>query len=415
MTRRTRRRLLRPAELAEILRPEPVRLGTVLDPAARRLAKAHTIGDLRRLALRRAPRAVFDYTDGAAEQEQSLRRARRAYRNVEFHPNVLRGVADVDTGTKILGERAELPFALAPIGFTRMMHHEGERGAARVAERAGIPYSLSTMGTTSVEDVAAAAPRARKWFQLYVWRDHDAGQELMARARRSGYDTILLTADTPVAGNRVRDLRNGLTIPPTLTPRTFLDGALHPAWWFDLLTTEPLVFATLTSSGGGTVADMINALFDPHLSYADLDWVRASWPGKLVVKGIQNPADAREVVEHGADAVLLSNHGGRQLDRAPTPLELLPETLDAVQGRAEVWVDTGILSGGDIVAAIAMGADACLVGRAYVYGLMAGGERGVQRAVDILRSEIVRTMQLLGVRTVAGLTPRHATLRRWKE
>lgn len=411
----TKRRLLRPAELAEILRPKPAGLDVVLDPTARRLANAHTILDLRRLARRRAPRAVFDYTDGAAEQELSLDRARRAYRSVEFRPNVLRGISDTDTGTKILGERAELPFALAPVGFTRMMHHEGERAAARVAERNGIPYTLSTMGTTSIEDVAAAAPGARKWFQLYVWRDHAAGQELIARARQAGYDTILLTVDTPVAGNRLRDLRNGLTIPPTLTPRTFLEGALHPAWWFDLFTTEPLVFATLTSSGGGTVADMINALFDPELSYADLDWVRESWPGKLVVKGIQNPADAREAVEHGADAVILSNHGGRQLDRAPTPLELLPETLDLLQGRAEVWVDTGILTGADIVAAVAMGADACLVGRAYMYGLMAGGERGVQRAVDILRSEIIRTMQLLGVRTIAELTPRHATLRHVKE
>jgi L-lactate dehydrogenase (cytochrome) len=403
----TKRRLLRPAELAEVLRPKPV----VLDPVARRLANAHTIGDLRRLARRRAPRAVFDYTDGAAEQELSLRRARRAYRSVEFHPNVLRGASDVDTGTKILGERAELPFALAPIGFTRMMHHEGERAASRVAERTGIPYTLSTMGTTSIEDVAAAAPGARKWFQLYVWRDHAAGQELLDRAHRAGYGTILLTVDTPVSGNRVRDLRNGLTIPPTLTPRTFAEAAVHPAWWFDLLTTDPLVFATLTSTGRGTMADTINKLFDPELSYADLDRVRESWPGTLVVKGIQNPADAKEVVEHGADAVVLSNHGGRQLDRAPTPLELLPQTLDAVQGRAEVWVDTGILSGGDIVAAVAMGADACLVGRSYMYGLMAGGERGVQRAVDILRSEITRTMQLLGVRSVAELTPGHATLR----
>ena len=407
VTAKTRRRLLRPAEMAEILRPKPV----VLVPTERRLANAHTIADLRRIARRRAPRGVFDYTDGAAEQEESLRRARDTYRSVEFHPNVLRGAADVDTGTKILGERAELPFALAPVGFTRMMHHEGERAAARVAERSGIPYSLSTMGTTSIEDVAAAAPGARRWFQLYVWRDHAAGQELVARAQQAGYDTILLTVDTPVAGNRLRDLRNGLTIPPTLTPRTFAEGALHPAWWFDLFTTEPLKFATLTSSGSGTVADMINTLFDPMLSYRDLDRVRESWPGKLVVKGVQNPEDAREVVAHGADAVLLSNHGGRQLDRAPTPLAILPETLEAVQGRAEVWVDTGIMSGGDIVAAIAMGADACLVGRAYVYGLMAGGERGVQRAVDILRAEIIRTMSLLGVRTIAELTPRHATLR----
>ncbi|HKS48864.1 MAG TPA: alpha-hydroxy acid oxidase [Amycolatopsis sp.] len=402
----TNRRLPRPSELAEILRPKPIRL----NPTERRLANAHTIADLRTIARRRTPRAVFDYTDGAAELEDSLRRARQAFRNVEFHPNVLRGVDDVDLSREILGKRSALPFAFAPTGFTGMMHHEGERAVARVAQRENMPYTLSTMGTTSIEDVAAAAPGARKWFQLYVWRDHGAGQELMRRAHEAGYDTLMLTVDTPVSGARMRDLRNGLTIPPALTLRTFLDGATHPAWWFNLLTTEPLQFASLNSFGG-TVAELINKLFDPTLSFDDLAWVRESWPGRLVVKGIQNPDDARDVVKHGADAVLLSNHGGRQLDRAPTPLELLPSTLDSVDGEAEVWVDTGILSGGDIVAALARGADACLIGRAYLYGLMAGGERGVQRCVDILRSEMVRTMQLLGVRTLADLQPTHATLR----
>lgn len=402
----TRRRLPRPAELAEILRPRPF----VLNPIDRRLSRAHTIADLRAIARKRSPRAVFDYTDGAAELEESLRRARHAFGNVEFSPNVLRGVADVDTGTDILGKRSELPFAFAPTGFTRMMNHEGERAVARVAERERIPYTLSTMGTTSIEDVAASAPDARRWFQLYVWRDRGAGRDLIQRAAESGYDTLMLTVDTPVAGARLRDARNGLTIPPALTLRTFVDGALHPAWWLNLLTTEPLTFASL-SSWGGTVAELINTMFDPTLNYDDLDWVRENWPGKLVVKGIQNADDAREVVNHGADAVVLSNHGGRQLDRAPTPLELLPATLDSVNGSAEVWLDTGILSGGDIVAAIAMGADACLIGRAYLYGLMAGGERGVQRAIDILRAEIVRTMQLLGVRTIADLTPSHARLR----
>lgn len=402
----TRRRLPRPAELRQILRPRPFPLnGTV-----RRLSRAYTIADLRSIARSRTPRAVFDYTDGAAECEDSLRRAREAFRRVEFSPNVLRGVADVDTRTEILGSRSALPFAFAPTGFTRMMNHEGERAVVRVAERMEIPYTLSTMGTTSIEDVASAAPHARRWFQLYVWRDRDAGRDLMGRAQECGYDTLMLTVDTPVAGARLRDMRNGLTIPPSLTLRTFLDGATHPAWWLNLLTTEPLTFASLTS-WGGTVAELINAMFDPTLNYDDLDWVRESWPGKLVVKGIQNPDDARDVVKHGADAVVLSNHGGRQLDRAPTPLELLPATLDSVNGAAEVWLDTGILSGGDIVAALAMGADACLIGRAYLYGLMAGGERGVQRAVDILRTEIVRTMQLLGVRTIAGLTPSHARLR----
>ncbi|TNC22372.1 alpha-hydroxy acid oxidase [Amycolatopsis alkalitolerans] len=402
----TKRQVPRVSQLREILRPKPV----VLNPAERRLGNAHTIADLRTIARLRTPRAVFDYTDGAAELEDSLRRARQAFRRVEFHPNVLRGVADVDTSVTVLGQRSALPFAFAPTGFTRMMHHEGERAVAHVAQREGIPMALSTMGTTSIEDVAATAPDARKWFQLYVWRDHGAGKDLMRRAHEAGYDTLLLTVDTPVGGARMRDVRNGLTIPPTLTLRTFLDGATHPAWWFNLLTTEPLRFASL-ESWSGTVAELINTLFDPELSFDDLDWVRESWPGKLVVKGIQNADDARDVVKHGADAVVLSNHGGRQLDRAPTPLELLAPTLDALNGDAEVWLDTGILSGGDIVAALAQGATTCLVARAYLYGLMAGGERGVQRCVDILRTEIVRTMQLLGVRTIGALRPTHATLR----
>jgi len=402
----TKRRLPRPAELAEILRPRPI----VLDPTERRLRRAQTIADLRAVARRRTPRAVFDYTDGAAEMEDSLLRARQAFRRVEFNPNILRGVSDVDTSTTVLGQRSELPFSFAPTGFTRMMHHEGERAVVRVAQREGIPYALSTMGTTSIEDVAEEAPGARKWFQLYVWRDRAAGEDLMRRAEAAGYDTLMLTVDTPVAGARLRDIRNGLTIPPGLTLRTFADGAMHPAWWFNLLTTDPLTFASLTTSGG-TVAELINRMFDPTLSYADLEWVRRSWPGKLVVKGIQNVDDARDVVKAGAEAVLLSNHGGRQLDRAPTPLELLPAVLDAVGDDAEVWLDTGILSGGDIVAAMAMGAHNCLIGRAYLYGLMAGGERGVQRCVDILRVELVRTMQLLGVRRIADLRHTHATLR----
>ncbi|MEU3271819.1 alpha-hydroxy acid oxidase [Saccharomonospora sp. NPDC006951] len=406
----TKRRLPRPAELAELLRPKPF----VLNPTDRRLAGAHTIADLRAVARKRTPRAVFDYTDGAAELEDSLRRARQAYRRVEFRPNILRGVSEVDTSVTVLGKRGELPFAFAPTGFTRMMNHEGERAVARVAQREGIPYALSTMGTTSIEDVAEAAPSARKWFQLYVWHDRAVGADLMRRAWDSGYDTLLLTVDTPVGGARMRDVRNGLTIPPALTPRTFIDGAMHPAWWMNLLTTEPLTFASLVSTSGGTVADLINKIFDPTLNFDDLAWVKESWPGALVVKGVQSAEDARDVVKAGADAVILSNHGGRQLDRAPTPLELLPATLEAVHAvrdDAEVWLDTGILSGGDIVAAMAMGADLCLIGRAYLYGLMAGGERGVQRAVDILRTELVRTMQLLGVASVSDLSPSTAILR----
>jgi L-lactate dehydrogenase (cytochrome) len=403
---RTERRLLRWSELRPLLRPRPVQV----DPTQRRLSRALTIADLRAAAKRRTPRAVFDYTDGAAEAETSLRRAREAFARVEFRPRVLRDVTVVDTTTTVLGRPSALPLAFAPTGFTRMMHHEGERAVARVAEEAGIPYALSTLGTTSIEDVAAAAPAARKWFQLYVWRDRGAGKELVERAQAAGYEALMLTVDVPVAGARLRDARNGLTIPPSLTLGTLLDAATHPSWWFNLLTTDPLVFASLTS-WEGTVAELINQMFDPSLTVRDLAWLREQWSGPLIVKGIQHVDDARLVVDHGADAVVVSNHGGRQLDRAPTPLEVLPSVVDAVGDRAEVLVDGGVRSGADVVAAVALGARACLVGRAYLYGLMAGGERGVRRAVDILASEIGRTLQLLGADSVRRLEPAYVRLR----
>src|SRR5690606_3728754 len=345
--------------------------------------RALTIADLRSIARRRTPRSVFDYTDGAAEAEISLRRARSLFARLEFRPSVLRNVADVDTSTTLLGAPSALPFCFAPTGFTRMMHHEGERAVARVAERTGIPYALSTMGTTSIEDVAAAAPEARKWFQLYVWHDRAAGEDLVKRSGAAGYEALMLTVDVPKAGARLRDARNGFTIPPSLTLKTVLDAATHPAWWANLLTTKPLTFATL-SSWDGTVAELLDQLFDPTMTIDDLAWLRSIWSGPLIVKGIQTVEDARRVVDAGADAIVLSNHGGRQLDRAPVPLRLLPEVVAAVGGDTEIYVDTGITNGGDIVAALALGADACLVGRAYLYGLMAGGERGVARAAEIL-------------------------------
>lgn len=400
------RRFPRPSELRPLLRPAPF----VRDATERRLARAASIGDLRTIARRRTPRAVFDYTDGAADAELSLRRAQGAFARVEFSPTVLRDVSSVDTSRDILGSRSALPFAFAPTGFTRMMHQEGERAVVSVAAQAGIPYALSTMGTTTIEDVAAAAPSARRWFQLYLWRDRAPAKDLVQRASDAGYDTLILTVDTPVGGARLRDVHNGLTIPPALSLRTFLDGAMHPNWWFDLLTTEPLTFASLQSTGG-TVSDMINRVFDPALTMADVDWLRGTWPGKLVIKGIQSVEDARRVVAAGADAVLLSNHGGRQLDRAPVPLELVEPVVQEVGDRAEVFVDTGITHGADIVAAVALGARAALVGRAYLYGLMAGGRRGVQKSVDILSAEIVRTLQLIGVDSVDDLRPSHVRLR----
>jgi L-lactate dehydrogenase (cytochrome) len=389
-----------------LLRPRPVQR----DGTDRRLARAATIDDLRRLARRRAPRAVFDYTDGGAGQEVSLRRSREAYARVEFRPSVLRDVSSVDTSVEVLGRPAALPFAFAPTGFTRLMHVEGEPAVARVAARTGIPYALSTMGTTSLEALAGAAPTARRWFQLYLWRDREASRDFVDRARAAGYEALVLTVDTPVAGARMRDVHNGLTIPPALSLRTVADASLHPAWWFDLLTTAPLEFASLRS-WGGTVAELADRVFDPAATLADVTALRQAWPGSLVVKGISSADDARAVVDAGADAVVVSNHGGRQLDRSPPPLEQLPAVVAAVGDRAEVHVDGGIMNGADVVAAVALGARTCLVGRAYLYGLMAGGERGVQRAADILAREVERTLQLLGVTRVQELTPDRVRLR----
>ena len=400
------RRIPRPAELLPLLRPAPF----VRNATDRRLQRAANIADLRAIARRRTPRAVFDYTDGAADGELSLNRAKAAFARVEFHPAVLHDVSVVDTSREMLGRRAALPFAFAPTGFTRMMNAAGERAVVAVAADVDIPYTLSTMGTTTIENVAAAAPNARKWFQLYLWRDRAPAKDLVQRAADAGYDTLMLTVDTPVGGARLRDVRNGLTVPPALSLRTFLDGAMHPNWWFDLLTTEPLTFASLESTDG-TVAELINRVFDPALTMADVEWLRETWPGKLMIKGIQSVEDARRVVDAGADAVLLSNPGGRQLDRAPVPLELVEPTVQEVGDRAEVFVDTGITNGADIVAAVALGARAALVGRAYLYGLMAGGQRGVAKAVEILTGEITRTMQLIGVNSVDELKPSHVRLR----
>jgi len=290
------------------------------------------------------------------------------------------------------------------------MNHEGEAAVARVAGRLGIPYALSTLGTTSPEDLAEAAPGTDRWFQLYVWNDRDAVVELVRRARAAAFTTLVLTVDVPVAGARLRDVHNGFTIPPTLSIRTLLDIARHPGWWFNLLTTEPLRFAAFSETQG-TVADLINRVFDPTITIADLAWLREAWDGPIVIKGIQTVDDAQRVVDAGADAIVVSNHGGRQLDRAPTPLEQLPSIAAAVGHRAEVYVDGGVLSGADVVAGVAMGARAVLVGRAYLYGLMAGGERGVERAGELLQKEFVRTMRLLGVATIAELTPDRVRVR----
>ncbi|MFB9660527.1 alpha-hydroxy-acid oxidizing protein [Glycomyces mayteni] len=401
----TKRQFPRPHDLLPLIRfkkPD-------LNAKRRRLNAALTIADLRTIAKRRTPRAAFDYTEGAAEGELSLARARQAFADVEFHPAILRDVSKVDTGWDVLGKRSALPFGIAPTGFTRMMHTEGETAGAGAAAAAGIPFALSTMGTTPIEDVAAAGgPEGRHWFQLYMWKDRDRSMALVERAAAAGFDTLLVTVDVPVAGARLRDKRNGFSIPPAITPGTFFNMASRPAWWFDMLTTEPLSFASL-NRWSGTIAELLDTMFDPTVDYEDLAWIKEQWPGRLVVKGVQTVADAKRCADLGVDAVTLSNHGGRQLDRAPIPFHLLPSVVKEVGDDIEVHLDTGIMSGADVVASVALGARYTMIGRAYLYGLMAGGREGVDRAIAILREEVERTMRLLGVASLDELEPGHVT------
>ena len=315
---------------------------------------------------------------------------------------------DIDTSVEILGGPSALPFGIAPTGFTRLMQTEGEIAGASAAGAAGIPFTLSTLGTTSIEEVKAANPRGRNWFQLYVMRDREISYALAGRAAASGFDTLMFTVDTPVAGARLRDKRNGFSIPPQLTLGTIVNAIPRPWWWYDFLTTPKLEFASLSSTGG-TVGELLDAAMDPTISYEDLAVIRDLWPGKIVVKGVQNVADSVRLIDHGVDGIILSNHGGRQLDRAPIPFHLLPQVVREVGKDATVMIDTGIMNGADIVASVALGAKFTLIGRAYLYGLMAGGRQGVDRTIEILRTEIERTMRLLGVSSLAELEPRHVT------
>ncbi|GLY32690.1 alpha-hydroxy acid oxidase [Kineosporia sp. NBRC 101731] len=398
------RQFPKPAEVFELLqfkKPE-------FNGRKRRLDKALTIYDLRDIAKRRTPRAAFDYTDGAAEGELSLQRARQAFEDVEFHPSVLRDVAQVDTSTTVFGGTSALPFGIAPTGFTRLMQTEGEIAGAGAAAAAGIPFCLSTLGTTSIEDVKATNPAGRNWFQLYVMKQREISYALVERAAASGFDTLFFTVDTPVAGARLRDKRNGFSIPPQISAGTILNAIPRPWWWYDFLTTPKLEFASLSATGG-TVGELLDFAMDPTISYEDLRIIREMWPGKIAIKGVQNLEDSRKLASLGVDGIVLSNHGGRQLDRAPIPFHLLPEVVREVGQDVEVVVDTGIMNGADIVASIALGAKFTLIGRAYLYGLMAGGRQGVDKTVEILSDQIVRTMKLLGAHSLEELTPQHVT------
>lgn len=399
---------MRVAELRALLAPKRVEVR----PSARRLARGYNIASLRREARRVLPGAVFDYVDGGAEDEVSLRRNRAAFDDYELVAGVCRDIAGVDLAVDLLGERIPSPVLLAPTGFTRMVHHEGELAVARGAGRSRTPYVLSTMATCSVEDVAAAAD-GPVWFQLYLLKDRGLAGDLIDRARECGYRQLVLTVDNPAQGARERDVRNGLTIPPALSGRTFLDGVRHPGWSYRFLTTDPIEFATVRLAEDDPAARMrkLAAGFEGTVSWADVEWVQERWGGPILLKGVQACDDARQAARLGMAGVVVSNHGGRQLDRSPAPIELLAQIREAVGPDLTVLVDSGFRRGSDIAIALALGADAVLVGRPYLYGLAAAGVDGVARAVDILQAELTRVLTMLGVPEIARLGAAHVRRR----
>jgi len=381
-----------------------------LDPVARRLSRAASVADLRLIAKRVTPSGVFDYIDGAAEDERTMAANAADFARIGFKPRVLRDVGVVDPSTTVLGRPTPLPLVLAPTGFTRIADPEGELAVARAAARAGLPYSLSTMGTRSIEEVAAASGDGRRWFQVYVWRDRGLMKEMIERAAAGGYEALIVTVDTAMLGKRERDVRRGFSLPPKIGLDTLLQGALHPGWTWRFVRAEPVRFANVAGRGdvgdGSTavaLADYINTQFDPSLSWADIEWMRSIWDGPIVLKGIQTVADAQLAVEHGIEGIALSNHGGRQLDGAPSPISLVAPVVDAVGDAIEVYCDGGVRRGSDIVKAVALGARACMIGRAYLYALAAGGERGVDHVLRLFDADVRRTMALIGATDVAAL------------
>ncbi len=386
-----------------------VRFGRVeTNLVERRLARTASVADLRRIARRRLPGGVFDYIDGGAEDERTLRANTDAFAETSFNPRVLRGLASIDTSTTILGQRVPYPLALSPTGFTRIADPQGELAVARAAERAGLPYTLSTLSTRSIEEVRAVTS-GRLWFQVYAWRDRGLVEEMIARAAACTYEALMLTVDTAVLGRRERDVRRGFALPPSIGPSTFVDGALHPAWTLAFLRNEPIRFANVVgrSVGDGAspvdLSSYVSTQFDPALSWDDIAWLRSVWGGKLLVKGVQSVEDATIAAGTGVDAVILSNHGGRQLDGSPAPFSLVAPVADAIGGQTEIVCDGGVRRGSDIVKAIAAGASWCMAGRAYLYGLGAGGERGVDRVLDWFRDDVARTMTLIGAGSVDAL------------
>lgn len=379
-----------------------------LDATTRRLQSAASIDDLRLLSKRRLPAGVFDYIDGGAEDEITLGRNTTEFRTITFRPRVLANVKSLDPTTMLFGKELPFPLILSPTGFSRIADPQGELAVARAAQRAGLPYTLSTMATRSIEEVAnTTTSTARNWFQIYVWRDRGLVRDLLERVREAHYEAIMITVDTPVLGRRERDIRRGFTLPPRVGLDTLIEGARRPRWTYDLIRSEPITFANLLGSAVGdgtsavTLAEQANSQFDQALSWEDIAWFRDLWNGPIILKGIQTTEDAKLAVDAGIDAIALSNHGGRQLDSSPTPISLVAPVVDAIANKIPVLCDGGIRRGSDIAKALALGASAAMIGRAYLYGLGAGGERGVDHAIHLLHEGFLKTMTLTGVHNIA--------------
>ena len=371
------------------------------------LSGCHSIADLRRAAKRRLPKAVFDYMDGAAEDEVTRYYNQADFGRYELLPRFLVDVKNVDMSTSVLGANIGVPFILAPTGMSRLFHHTGEKAVARAAHKARTMYSLSSVATTSIEDVASVS-KGPKMLQLYVWRDREILKDFIRRAKASGYTALCLTVDLPMAGQRERDLKNGFTVPPQIRLSNILDTMLRPDWLCDFLTSPRMMLENVRDHAAGvgnlfSVIDYTTAQFDPSLTWDDMAWMIQEWGGPFAIKGILSLDDARRAVETGVSALILSNHGGRQLDHAASPISVLPEIADALDDRVEIILDGGIRRGTDVIKALSLGATAVMIGRAYLFGLGAGGEAGVDRALQLLSAEIKRNLMLIGCASVKQL------------
>ena len=377
---------------------------------SRKIEKCQTLDDIVNLARKRVPKVVFDYVEGAALSEISVTRSSNAFDRVELTPKILKDVSNLETASLILGKSVDLPIIFAPTGYTRLMHHTGEIAACKVAEENNLIYSLSTVGTTSPEELAVAVPNSRRWFQLYLMKDREKSLELLNQAKQNGFEVLILTVDTPVPGIRPRDNRNGLTVPPRINLKSFLSVLRKPVWWFNLITTPPLEFAAFRG-WDAQLFEMATKIFESAITYEDLIWLQSVWDGPIIVKGVQSVSDALELAKLKVQGIVISNHGGRQLDRSSVPLEHLSEIVNAVGDEMEVFIDGGVLSGQDVYAAIALGANGVLIGRGYLYGIMAGGEKGMNRVIEILRRDFLNTMALMGTSNIAEVRQSQVRLR----